>query len=155
MHDLKKEIRRCSISIWILIAVLYGILELINPQAIPTSVARLGTASMAIVTFFLNVCAFFGLYVAAINIYQCHLNGTLPAWGYILGGPIVAAMLAIDVFFQVTVFTFIYYELPREWTVTERLSRWKATAGEDRRKHWSVQLCKLLNVFTPAGQPHC
>lgn len=155
MPDLKKEARRWVIGSWILTGILYAILELANPQSVPSSIARLGVSFTAVVSFFLYVSVFFGLYVAAINIYQQHLQGTLTPAGYILGGPVVAAMLAIDVFFQVAVFTFIYYEIPREWTVTERLSRWKHTTSIDRRKHWSVQLCKLLNLFTPANQPHC
>lgn len=71
--------------------------------------------------------------------------------------PWVLGMLIIDVFFQYTIVSLIYRELPQrnEFTVTKRLSRWKHTDPESLRGRWSINLCKFLNLFTLTTSPHC
>lgn len=103
------------------------------------------------------LATFLGLYVYAITVYQAHLNKTLSKAGYIVGAPGVATMLLVDVVFQYTIVTLLWWEWPRqnEYTVTRRLKRWKQTLPLSRRGRWSANVCKLLNIFTPPGAPHC
>lgn len=117
----------------------------------------LGVSVAVFLNLLLKASVFFGFYVAAINIYRVHLLKKMPLWGYVLGGGWVIGMLIIDVSFQYTVFSALYREWPPrgEWTVTQRLSRWKKTDPESLRGRWSLNICKLLNLFTPADEPHC
>lgn len=110
-----------------------------------------------VLNLFFQAVIFFGLYVAAINMYRVYLLGLMPKWGYVLSWPWVLVMLVVDVIFQYTVFSALYREWPKskEWTVTQRLSRWKRTDPTSLRGRWSMNLCKLLNLFTPAKEPHC
>jgi hypothetical protein len=89
--------------------------------------------------------------------YQQHLSGRLPRAGYVLGFPWLVTMLLVDVLFQYTLVSLLWREWPPrgEWTVTRRLSRWKRTSPESLRGRWSLNLCKLLNLFTPPEAPHC
>jgi hypothetical protein len=64
-------------------------------------------------------------------------------------------MIVVDVFFQYTLVSLLYREWPQEPTVTQRLSRWKRTDPASLRGRWSMNLCKLLNLFTPPSAPHC
>lgn len=47
--------------------------------------------------------------------------------------PLVAVMIAMDVVFNVFVFTLLLAEWPREWTVSQRLRRHMQNAGGWRR----------------------
>jgi hypothetical protein len=157
MPDIKRETKRFIIVFWALTMLVYGALALGGSHLAPSVTARLVISLTTSFTSYLSISLFFGLYVASIGIYQQHLAGTLPAWGYILGGPIVAALLIIDVFFQYTFVALVYREWPprKEYTVSERLARWKHTAEDTREKRWSIKVCKLLNLFTPPSAPHC
>lgn len=107
--------------------------------------------------YFYGACAlFFGLYVVAVQLYMLHLHKKLPLAAYVLGAPFVAAMLVVDVFFQYTLFSLLYREWPakKEWTVTQRLSRWGRTDPDSLRGRWSANICKMLNLFSPF-EKHC
>lgn len=131
----------------------YELLALITQNQLPYS-KHVALAALVL------VCAmslFFALYVCAVSLYQQHLNKTLPVAGYVLGAPWLVLMLLVDVAFQYTLVSALYREWPPrgEWTVTRRLSRWKRTDPASLRGRWSMNLCKLLNLFTPPSAPHC
>jgi hypothetical protein len=132
-------------------------LHFINPVWAPTTLAKFGISIVGIVPLYIASATFFVGYVASVNIYQQHLNGTLPMAGYVLGAPFLALFLLMDVFFQYTVFSVAYMEWPpkKEYTVTARLKRWKQTDPTSLHGRWSTNLCKLLNLFTPPNSPHC
>lgn len=68
--------------------------------------------------------ALWGFFLAAMNLMQARDEGTLPAWSYRLGLPIVFVGLVIDVAVQLTVACVIFLEPPRELTVSGRVKRW-------------------------------
>jgi hypothetical protein len=66
---------------------------------------------------------FFIMYVASMGMIRAHKEGKLNPvlWGLCM--PFVAISLVIDVIHNLTLFIFIFGELPSELTVTERLKR--------------------------------
>jgi hypothetical protein len=90
------------------------------------------------------------MYVASMAMLRAHhekkLNGVL----WVLCLPFVALSLVIDVAHNVTVFTHIFVDLPRELTVTERLKR-HVTQQTFRGKlaRWIADT--LLNSFDHTG----
>jgi hypothetical protein len=104
----------------------------------------------------LALYVFFALYVLTVSLYGVHLRGKLNWAGYLFGWPWVLVAYIVDIFFQYTVFTVLYWEIPPrgEWTVSRRLSRWKRNDPLSRRGTWSRKLCSFLSVFDPKGD-HC
>lgn len=100
---------------------------------------------------------FFALYVLAMGLYRAHLVGALTKVGYVMGWPWMIVAGLVDFIANITVFSVIFLEPPREWLVTTRLRRHLAN-GEDRdgwRWRVSNQICKkVLDYFDPRGS-HC
>lgn len=67
---------------------------------------------------------FFIMYVASMAMIRAHaeqkLNGVL--WALCL--PFVVVAWVYDMLHNVTIFAVIFWEVPKEWTVTERLKRY-------------------------------
>ena len=63
-----------------------------------------------------------------------------------------------DVLLNITVFSVFYLEVPKEWTITERMSRYKKQFSHESnwlawwRHRSAVNLCRILNLFDP---DHC
>lgn len=73
--------------------------------------------------FLADLYLFFIMYVAGMGMVRAHAEGKLNGVLWVLCLPFVALSWVIDVLHNVTVFTLIFVELPRELTVTERLKR--------------------------------
>ena len=69
---------------------------------------------------------------------------------------LAAWFLPQDFVVNVVLFSLIGIERPKEWTVTARLKRWKATGDNDRLSRWRFRVgwwcCDLLNKF---DMGHC
>lgn len=99
---------------------------------------------------FLDLYLFFILYVASMGMVRAHKEGKLNSILWILCVPFVALSWVIDVIHNITLFTLLYLELPRELTVTERLKR---HVGEHtfrgKLSRWIAET--VLNPFDYSG----
>lgn len=93
-------------------------------------------------------------YLAVMALIRARDEGKLSPVALWLGYPVVAVGLAFDFVLHVVVGTVVFLEPPREWLLTQRLSRLIRT---DRgwRGNLAVWVClNLLDTFDPAGR-HC
>lgn len=97
---------------------------------------------------------FWGLYVLVMGLYRAKLQGRLTREAYVMGWPYYAIGLAVDLLANLTIFSLLMLELPREWLVTSRLKRHIA-AGSGWRHDFAAYLCdNLLDPLDPKGE-HC
>jgi hypothetical protein len=100
-----------------------------------------------------SLMAFYTLYLAIMSLYRAHKANTLPLASKVLGYPILAIGLVVDVIMNVTLFSLIFAECPKEWLVTTRLKRHINRGGY--RGWLSRYICHhLLSPFDPTGN-HC
>lgn len=113
----------------------------------------MGGVEMIALYIYLSLLAFYTLYLAIMSLYRGYLNNTLPLASKVLGYPILAVGLFVDVVMNITLFSLFFAELPREWLVTTRLKRHIKKAGY---RGWLARyLChNLLSPFDPQGD-HC
>ncbi len=100
-----------------------------------------------------SLMAFYTLYLAIMSLYRGYLNKTLPLASKVLGYPILAVGLFVDVVMNATLFWLIFFEPPREWLVTDRLKKHIKKSGY---RGWLAKfICdQLLSPFDPTGA-HC
>ena len=97
--------------------------------------------------------AFWGLYVLIMGLYRAKLAGRLNQYMRWMAAPYLVIGLCVDFVANVTIFTIVFAELPREWLVTQRLTR--HMQGSGWRYRVARAICtKLLDVFDPTGM-HC
>ena len=110
----------------------------------------------AVVTIALYLVAFFYLYVLVMGIYRAQLQGKLKGLPFVLCIPAVIVGVLFDVFANLFIATFVFWQLPRELLVTTRLTKIKADPyAHWRRKYIAQYICdNLLDVFDPNGD-HC
>lgn len=99
-----------------------------------------------------GLLVFYILYLAAINIYAHWNELTLNA--KVITAPIVAVMLAVDCFFQQTLFIAIFLDLSQEWLVTQRLQRYRNMPSGWRLELATWICTNMLNPFDPSRK-HC
>ena len=115
--------------------------------------SNIGSFLLGVFYIQLSLLAFYTLYLAIMSLYRGHRAGTLPLASKVLGYPILAIGLIVDVIMNVTLFSLIFAELPREWLVTTRLKRHIKHTGY--RGWLSRYIChNLLSPFDPTGD-HC
>lgn len=71
----------------------------------------------------LDLYVFFIMYVSSMSMIRAHREGKLNPVLWALCVPWVAISWVIDVIHNLTLFTILYAELPRQLTVTKRLKR--------------------------------
>lgn len=91
------------------------------------------------------------MFLAVMNLQRARDSGRLGPVAYQLGVPVLFAGYALDFIVNVTVCTVIFFEPPRETTVTARLKR------HVRRIGWRADLAEwiaahLLDPFDPSGR---
>lgn len=92
-----------------------------------------------------------------MGVYRAYLDNRLHKVVLLSLSPFVALGFIMDVFANVFVASIIFLELPKEWLVTTRLTKYKE---QDKYKYnWRKELadlvCRnLLDVFDPTGK-HC
>lgn len=97
---------------------------------------------------------FWTLYVLVMGFYRAHLNNRLTRFTKILSGPWVIVGVIFDASANIFIATFVFMELPREWLVTTRLTRYQ-TYPKGYKKKLAEYICdKLLDPFDPTGN-HC
>lgn len=89
-------------------------------------------------------------YLAVTNLMRASKAGALSTTAKVLGAPVLLVGWLLDVVINVAVASFVFAELPREVTLSQRLSRLVRTEGW--RKTLAVWLAKtLLNPFDHTG----
>jgi hypothetical protein len=105
---------------------------------------------MIAVYILLDLWVFFIMYVASMAMIRAHKEDKLNAVLWVLCLPFVAISWLIDVVHNATLFTLIYFELPRELTVTDRLKRHvKEHTFRGKLSRWIAET--LLNPFDYSG----
>lgn len=102
----------------------------------------------------LSVYALWIFYIAVMHLKRCRDAGTLSRPALYLGYPVLLVGYLLDVFVQMVPATVLFLDLPREFTLTDRLRRYIA-GPEGWRETVAVWMCShLLNTFDPDGR-HC
>lgn len=96
---------------------------------------------------------FYGMFVLVMGAYRAHLAKRLIPLTYALLGPWVVIGALMDVASNLTIFTVIFFEFPRELLVTTRLKRYMSQTGW-RWKAASFICEKMLDPMDPTGD-HC
>lgn len=97
---------------------------------------------------------FWGLYVLVMGLYRAKLDGRLSKPLIFMGAPFILAAYLMDVLANLTIAWLIFWEIPRELTVTNRLKR-HLKQSIDWRFNVALALCtSLLDPLDPTGR-HC
>jgi hypothetical protein len=98
---------------------------------------------------------FWALFVLVMGLYRAHLAKKLTGIRFVLAFPWLILGYAFDIVSNIFIATVFFWEWPREWLVTTRLTRWKYTEKDTRQKRMSIYICEnLLDEFDPTGS-HC
>jgi hypothetical protein len=94
-----------------------------------------------------------GIYLAIMHLKTMRDQNKLTPASKVFGYPWVFIFLGLDVLYNIVIGTVIFWEFPREWLFTARVSRL------NDRKDWKGKLAKflckeLLDPFDPDGS-HC
>lgn len=109
---------------------------------------------MIFLKILLSLYVFWLLFLAVMSLYRANLNKTISKLSLVLGYPILIVGAGLDLLMNVTLFSLIFLELPKEWLVTKRMQRY-IKDGEGWRAKLSNFICsKLLNAFDAEGK-HC
>lgn len=110
---------------------------------------------MIVIKAIIFLWIFWGLYVLIMGLYRAKLDGRLTKGVRILGYPYLIIGLLVDFVANVTIFSLLFLELPREWLVTSRLKRHLNSDEIGFRFRLANTICgKLLDIFDPTGA-HC
>lgn len=97
---------------------------------------------------------FFYTYILVMGVYRAHLSNRLKGVLLYLCLPVVGVGYLLDVVANVFIATVFFVELPKEFLVTTRLSRYVAES-KDWRFDIALAICdNLLDPFDPTGN-HC
>ena len=97
-----------------------------------------------------GIYALWVFYLAVMNLSRAKRDGTLKRTAYVLGVPVLIAGLVIDFLVNVFVMTVVLLEIPREITVTARLTR-DNMSSTGYRKSVAAWFVPLLDPFDPSG----
>jgi hypothetical protein len=102
------------------------------------------------------VALFFGLFVLVMGVYRAHLTKRLKWWHWVLLWWAVLIGYVVDVLSNVFIATFVFWDPPKEWLVTDRLIRYKNDPKATTYQYTvAVFVCdELLDIFDPTGE-HC
>lgn len=90
------------------------------------------------------------MYVASMGMIRAHAEGKLNGVLWSLCLPFVAISIILDFINNITVFSLLYLEQPKEWLVTDRLKR--HAKGVGWRKSLSCWFANvILNPFDHTG----
>ena len=93
-------------------------------------------------------------YLAVMSLHRAQLAGTLSKPALYFGYPILAVGLVLDLIVNIFVASPVMLDLPRELTVSDKMSRLIKSNSPWRRKGACWFCEKFLDVFDPSGR-HC
>lgn len=121
-----------------------------NTMLIPT----LSVGIVAVPSAVSFAYAMWVLYLAIMNLKRAKDAGTISVTALCLGYPLLVVGLLLDVLGNLTLFSLITLDFPREFLMTTHMNRLIATDTGWRREI-SVWIChNLLDEFDPSGC-HC
>lgn len=94
--------------------------------------------------------ALWTLFLAAMSLRAARERGRLSRTALAFALPIAATAILLDVLVNATLATLVFVDLPREWTLSQRLSRYLPQDG------WRARVAlwlgdRLLDPFDPSG----
>jgi hypothetical protein len=93
------------------------------------------------------------LYAAVMNFKRAHDEKKLSKTGLVLGYPIFIVGIILDVYCNLIPLSLIMLEIPKEWTVSARVTRLSMTGGwRGDAARWFCD--DLLDDLDPSGK-HC
>ena len=111
---------------------------------------QLDGAAAAIGGAIAAVYALWILYLAAMNLRRAREAGRLSRTALALALPVIALAVAVDVVVNLVLGTLVFFDRPREWTVSARLARY--LPGDDWRARVAYWVAAhLLDPFDPSG----
>jgi hypothetical protein len=109
---------------------------------------------MAVIYTLLFIYLFWVFYLGVMSLWRAHRDGLIGPVAYVPGYLTLAIGAVMDVVFNATLGSLLFFERPYEVFFTKRLQRHIRTGGGWRRK-LALWLCHhLLNPFDPTGD-HC
>jgi hypothetical protein len=106
-----------------------------------------------ILSVFLYLWLFYGAFALVMGLYRSYLNGTMTWFTKTLAAPYLVVGVLMDVIANFLLGTIIFLMPPKEWLVTQRLSKLKADPGwRGKLANWVCQ--NLLDPLDPSGE-HC
>lgn len=109
---------------------------------------------MTILYTLLYLYAFWFVYIGVMGIYRAHLDGRLVGVTKWLCVPAVVLGVLMDVAANIVLASLIFVELPKEWLVTQRLTRYLNGEYGWRTRVAATVCVNLLDIFDPTGK-HC
>ena len=97
---------------------------------------------------------FWNLFIYMMGVYRAFLSGRLKGLSLAMAAPVLAVAFVVDFLMQMTVFNVIFWEVPRELLVTNRLRRMMSGPNGWRRRLAEYLCMHLLDPFDPTGA-HC
>lgn len=91
------------------------------------------------------------IYTAMMRLKQVREAGKLTLAMKILGYPVLFFGLALDLVLNVTIGSLLFLEIPREYTLSERLWRHSQESTGYRQKVAEVIRVNLLDAIDPSG----
>ena len=91
------------------------------------------------------------IYTAMMRLKQVRDSGKLTLAMKILGYPVLFLGLAIDLFLNVAFGSLLFLELPREYTLSERLWRHSQESTGYRQRFAELVRVNLLDAIDPEG----
>lgn len=91
-------------------------------------------------------------FLAIMALQRAYDAQTLNKAALVLAMPVLVIGFALDVLVNLTAATLLFLEIPREWTVSERLVRLARGSEGPRRSAARWLLANLLATFDPSGR---
>ena len=106
---------------------------------------------MTFIYLVLSIWTLWVIYAAMMRLKQVRDAGKLTVAMKVLGYPVLLFGLVIDLVLNVTVGSLLFLEIPREYTLSERLWRHSQESTGYRQKVAEVIRVNLLDAIDPAG----
>lgn len=91
-------------------------------------------------------------FLAIMNLQRAHLAGTLGPVAFGFAVPLLFAGYVLDVAVNLTLATLVFWDTPKEWTLSERLTR-LIREGTDRRQRMARAVLRTFcEPFDTTGQ---
>ena len=102
----------------------------------------------------LYIWVFYCLYIFTMGVYRAHLAKRLTTVTTIMLFPVVLLAIFVDILCNFTLATIIFWELPHQMMVTQRLHGYRQQLGGWRKSIADYICLNLLDPFDPSGD-HC
>ena len=97
---------------------------------------------------------FWVFFVLVMGFYRAHLLKKMNKLTWALGSPFIIFGIIADIFSNIVIAPFVFFDLPREPTVTGRLKRYHRQGSGWRYQIANFVCQNMLDIFDPTGD-HC